>query len=306
MMHEDNILKINTRLKPRNDFVFQRLFGELETKDSLISLLNAILRLDDQIVDLTVIDNKQLTKDFIDDKTGRLDIRAETMDHLQIDIEMQLTDQANMPRRTLFYLSKMYVESIKTGGKYENLKKTIAINIVDFNVFDISRFHSTFHFYEDHEEAFMLTDAMEVHFIEYPKFLDAEKNLHDPLHRWLLFLNEKLPEDTLKELMKMDRLIKESKERLDWLSSDAETRRLYEAREHAIIEWNSNMSESEAKGKAEGRVEGRTEGRTEGRSGRNSEIVMNMIDMGLDISVIVKATGLNVKEIEQIKNTMGM
>lgn len=88
----------------------------------------------------------------IDDKTGRLDVRAETKDNQQFDIEMQLTNQKNMARRTLFYLSKIYVGSIKAGGKYADLKRTVTLNIVDFNLFDISRFRTTFHFYEDHED----------------------------------------------------------------------------------------------------------------------------------------------------------
>jgi hypothetical protein len=31
------------RLKPLNDFVFKKVFGEEQTKDNLIALLNAIL-----------------------------------------------------------------------------------------------------------------------------------------------------------------------------------------------------------------------------------------------------------------------
>jgi len=31
------------RLKPLNDFIFKKTFGEEETKDNLIALLNAIL-----------------------------------------------------------------------------------------------------------------------------------------------------------------------------------------------------------------------------------------------------------------------
>lgn len=108
------------RLKPKNDFIFQKLFGEQDSKDSLIALLNAILRLEGskRITDLLVIDNKQLDKQLIDDKTGRLDVRAETLDGVQIDIEIQLANQRNMPRRTLFYASKLYTSSIKAGGKY--------------------------------------------------------------------------------------------------------------------------------------------------------------------------------------------
>jgi predicted transposase/invertase (TIGR01784 family) len=270
------------RLKPKNDFIFQKLFGEEEAKESLISLLNAVLRLQgpERIVDLFIIKNKQLDQEAIDDKTGRLDIRAETLDHHQFDVEMQLTNQKNMPRRTLFYLSKMYVESIKAGGKYEDLKRTVTINIVDFNLFNTPRFHTTFHFYEDHEEALILTDAMEIHFIEYSKFLISDKDHQDPLHRWLLFLDEDLPEQTLKELMEMDPVIKKTEERLEWLSGDAETQRLYEFREHSLIERNSIISESKAEGKA--------------------EMIRLMLQNGIEPAKIAEMTGRTVAEIEKM------
>ncbi|AXF56553.1 Rpn family recombination-promoting nuclease/putative transposase [Salicibibacter kimchii] len=235
------------RLKPKNDFIFKRLFGEQETKESLISLLNAIMRLEgsDQIVDLTVIENKELLKENFDDKTGRLDVRAETIGKMQIDVEIQLQNQGDMIRRTLYYLSKMYVQSIGSGDNYAKLKKTVTINILDFNLFAIERFHSTFHFYEDHEEAMLLTDAMEVHFIEYPKFEMMEKKLDDPLHRWLLFLDESLEENERKKLIEMDPDIQKAEERLEWLSGDAETRKLYEAREESVLERNSLIAEGE-------------------------------------------------------------
>lgn len=85
---------IRNRLKPKNDFIFQRLFGETETKETLIALLNAILCLpsDRQLADVVVIENKALMQEFIEDKTGRLDIRAETLDGVQINIEMQMAN----------------------------------------------------------------------------------------------------------------------------------------------------------------------------------------------------------------------
>jgi predicted transposase/invertase (TIGR01784 family) len=302
------------RLKPKNDFIFQRLFGEQEAEDSLISLLNAILRLEEKrrIVHLTVIENKQLAKKLIDDKTGRLDVRAETADQVQINIEVQLTDYRNMPRRSLFYLSKLYADSIKSGGRYEELKKTIAINIVDFRLFDIERFHSTFHFYEDNEHRFMLTDAMEVHFIEYPKFKAARKNLDDPLHRWLLFLDEKLPEDQLKELVEMDPVIGKAEERLEWLSSDEETIRLYEAREYSLIERNSLVADGEARGmekgmalgRAEGKVEGKAEGKAEGVIEAKAEVAMTMIRKGADDALIMEFTGMSLEEITTLRNQL--
>ncbi|NFF60599.1 hypothetical protein FDB08_12840, partial [Clostridium botulinum] len=68
------------RLKPLNDFIFKKLFGENEVKDNLIAFLNAVLdRKDrDRLVTLEIVDNKELTRDLINDKTAILDVRAKT------------------------------------------------------------------------------------------------------------------------------------------------------------------------------------------------------------------------------------
>jgi predicted transposase/invertase (TIGR01784 family) len=71
------------RLNPLNDYIFKRLMGEEESKDNLIAFLNAVLNSDDQkkLVSLELLDNNtELLKEMISDKTGRLDVRAISID----------------------------------------------------------------------------------------------------------------------------------------------------------------------------------------------------------------------------------
>ncbi|MCD9023808.1 Rpn family recombination-promoting nuclease/putative transposase [Cohnella silvisoli] len=319
------------RLKPKNDFLFKRLFGENESKHLLIALLNAILHPVDEkkIVNVTVIENKELVKEVIDGKSGRLDVRCETADQEQIDLEVQIEREHAMDKRTLFYLGKMYVSSIKEGHDYELLKKTVAINILDFSYLPLTQFHSTFHLYEDTTRDFMLTDVLEVHFLECPKFRSTKHDLNNPLHRWLLFLDEKVTKQQLEELIAMDSTIKSAEERLLRLSSDEETLRLYEAREEALIEHNSAMSaakrsgmkkgieegeriglqiglqkgiqeglqkgiqEGLQKGIQEGLQKGIQEGLQEGLREGKLETAKNLLSLGINIEMIEKATGLS-------------
>ncbi|MCD9020325.1 Rpn family recombination-promoting nuclease/putative transposase [Cohnella silvisoli] len=278
------------RLKPKNDFIFGCLFGEKASKDSLMALLNAILRQDgsDPIIGLKVIENKQLKKDMLSDKTGRLDIRAELASGEQINVEMQMLNRYNMVKRTLFYLAKLFTASIKAGEPYEKLKKTITINLLNFELFPFERFHSTYHFYEDHEDRAMLTDALAVHFIEFPKFERAEKDKNIALHRWLLFMDEKLPEDQLKELMAMDPMIGKTEEQLEMLSGKDYVRELAEARENAMRDWNSSMSGSREEGIAIGKAEGKT------------EMVLKMLAKGLDVAFISEVSGMSVQQINRL------
>ena len=101
------------KVKPLNDFIFKKIFGEKGNEDILISFINAVLKRTNKAPIIEIIDNKQLTKEVINDKTSIIDVRARTAKGENVDIEVQLTDQGNMDKRTLFYWGKMYLENIK-------------------------------------------------------------------------------------------------------------------------------------------------------------------------------------------------
>ena len=103
------------KVKPLNDFIFKKIFGEKGNEDILISFINAVLKRTNKEPIIEIIDNKQLTKEVINDKTSIIDVRARTAKGENVDIEVQLTDQGNMDKRTLFYWGKMYLENIKQG-----------------------------------------------------------------------------------------------------------------------------------------------------------------------------------------------
>ena len=274
------------RLNPLNDYIFKRIMGEEESKDELIEFLNAVLDVDDRkkLVSLEIIDNKELTKELISDKTGRLDIRAKTAEGMRIDIEVQLTNQYNMEKRTMFYWGKLFLEGIKKGDDYINLSKVITVNILDFDFLALEKFHSKYHLWEDEEENYLLTDLVEIHFIEMPKFRHfKEKDLKgNSLHRWLKFFDKMLSEDELKELMEMDSAIKRAEKKLEYLSSDDETLALYRAREDSLHE-RANMISS---AKAEGKI----------------EVAKNMLGSGVDIETISKCTEIPVAELKKLLN----
>jgi predicted transposase/invertase (TIGR01784 family) len=111
-----------------------------------------------------------------------------------------------MDKRTLFYWGKLFLEGIKQGEDYVKLAKVITVNILNFNFLGVPKFHSQYHLWEDDEENYLLTDLIEIHFIELPKFkLFAPKDIKkNPLHRWLKFFDKKISEEELKELMALD------------------------------------------------------------------------------------------------------
>lgn len=202
------------RLRPLNDFIFKKLFGEPESKENLRAFLNAILYNNiGNIKDIEIIKDKELTTDEITNKTGIIDVLAKIDDGTHINIEVQLTDQKNMDRRTLFYWSRIYNRGIIKGEDYSNLNKVITINILDFNFIDLDKFHTEFTLRESEYTDYKLTDVLEIHFIEMPKFKNLNnKDLeNDKLQRWLMFLRNDISESELEELIDMDNDIKKQK-----------------------------------------------------------------------------------------------
>lgn len=125
-----NIDDDNFLMKPKNDYVFKKIFGDENNKDILIDFLKAVLK--EEIKDLQIL-NSELPKANISDKQSILDIRATIDNGSNIDIEIQVARTIYMPQRSLYYWSKIYCEQLEISEKYSKLKKTICINILDFD-----------------------------------------------------------------------------------------------------------------------------------------------------------------------------
>ena len=80
---------------------------------------------ENKLNDIDVIGNTKLEKDRPEDKLGILDIKARTISGIQINIEIQIVNQYNMDKRTLFYWSKLYTEQLSEGQTFNELKKTV-------------------------------------------------------------------------------------------------------------------------------------------------------------------------------------
>ncbi len=270
------------RLNPLNDFLFKKLFGEEKDNDLLIGFLNAILYSD--IVNIS-IESEQLERESKEDKLGILDIKAKTKTGEKFNIEVQLLNQNNMVPRTLFYWSKLFVEGFESGSHYESLKKTITINILDFKLDELhdEYFHSTYKLFEK-KTLNLLTDLLEVHFIEIPKFQEIPYDLYNPLHRWLLFLKDDVSEEELKEVLSMDVIVNKAEQKLLKLSADPETRREYEAREKALSDERSRLKDAEDNGILNGIL----------------KVVQSLLNNGMTIAEASKHTPYSEDELKRL------
>ncbi len=229
-------------LKPKNDFVFKKIFGDAKNKDLLISLLNSILI--DKVNDVTIL-NSELLKENVEDKKSVLDVRAVTDAGHHIDIEIQVLRTVSMPERSLYYWSKLYIEQITVGESYKKLKKTIAINIVDYDYLNVNKYHNIFHIMED-ETKLKLTEVLEIHFIELSKLRNVNKM--DKLSQWMNFIKGDSKEVIL-EMAKVNSDIEKAYDILRTMSQDREARALYLSREMALHDEATRREEALEEGR---------------------------------------------------------
>ena len=277
-------------LDPKMDFVFKNIFGSEKHPNILISFLNATLKPKDLITEVE-IKNTDLNKGYIEDKFSRLDVKATTSNNEIINIEIQLKNEYNMIKRSLYYWSKLYSEQLNEGEDYSLLKRTICINILNFKYLKTRMFHSVYRMKEIHTNE-ELSGIEEIHFIEIPKLEDGSDE-KDMLVAWIEFLKNPESEKVRGLEMSVDE-IREAKDELIKMSNDDTQRELYEMRAKTLRDKISALNEAERKGIKKGREEG--------EKNKAIEIAKSLIDLGLDKESIAKSTGLDLCEVEKLMN----
>nr|WP_276532015.1 Rpn family recombination-promoting nuclease/putative transposase [Brevibacillus invocatus] len=274
-------------MNPIVDFVFKRIFGTEENKDLLLSFLNATLKPEEgkQLQEITLVD-PHINADQVGDKASILDVRGKTKTGEQINIEVQLHNKYDMEKRSLYYWAKMYEGQLAEGEPYRNLRKTVTISIVDFSYLPSKSYHSVFRLRED-KEKFVLTDNLEIHFLELPKLGAEHQETSDLLVKWLLFLKAE-SETKLEELAMSEPTIRKAVNVLEFLNQDKEARKLYEMREMALKD-ELNM------------IEG---AKAEGERQKAKEVAKNLLAMDMTVEMVAKATGLPTEEIEKLKQQL--
>jgi conserved hypothetical protein (putative transposase or invertase) len=194
-----------------NDYLFYKVMGERGDEEQLLGFLNAVLGKtgDDRFSAVEIIENKYLSPQAIGDKGSILDVRAVLQGKTKVNIEVQVRNRHNMDRRSLFYWSREYTESLEEGQDYKELPDVIAINVVNFDYPPVRNSHTRFHLREDIDHDIVLTDALEIHFLNMVQYRKQRKKilLDNPLNRWLVWLDAGSPPDLIAEVLKMDSAI---------------------------------------------------------------------------------------------------
>jgi predicted transposase/invertase (TIGR01784 family) len=236
----------------KNDFVFKKVFGEEGCEDILKPFLEVILK--EKIESVEITRDRELLKNFENEKTGIVDVKASFDDKTKVNIEIQLENGYNMNKRSFFYLSKLYSEGFKKGKNYNALLKTISINILGYNEFLKDHCHSVFRLKDEENSDSYYSDVMEIHFLELRK-VSIDQVEEEALLDWLEFIKTD-KEEVVKVLSKKNKDIYKATKKLEELSSDEEIRRVAENRAKYLSDLETNQRGAYEDGHKQGLDEG--------------------------------------------------
>lgn len=204
-----------------------------------------------------------------------------------------------MKQRSEFYGSKLVIEQIGKGDNYQEIKPVILINILDYNMLEVQEYCTkTVTVAEKHREYEVIKDIT-YYFIELPKFRKSKPKLANELEGWLAIIDNK-DGGLVKMAEEKHQIIKEAKEEVEEILSDAVIREINEFKQTAIWEENSRKHYAREQALKEGRREGKKQGRREGRKEGQKEIANKLLKKGMSIEEIQEITELTKKEIEEI------
>ena len=240
------------RINRTNDAVFKAIFAKYPK--ITLALINAFLEFQgtEQLVDIEFID-REIDSDEYDGKESRLDILGVTASGVKVNIEMQVNSLAAMGERSLFYWARNFAD-LKRGEEYDQLKRTIAINILGFNLFNEKKYpdmHSCFGIYDIKTQC-QLTDKLEIHFLELPKFKSKSVKDMNRMEKWAAYFSPGTTDEELEEIAAAEEAIREAMEVEDVFTKDEVAKRSYEKAEKFRRDQAAQLNYAEKRGEEKG------------------------------------------------------
>lgn len=264
---KQNIYTTWEELSISNDFLFGKVMQDAKLCKGLLERILPDLNIDR----ITYPELQKTISLHIDAKSIRLDVYVKDGRGTVYDIEMQVIDTKELPKRTRYYQSIIDLQLIDKGELYNKLKPCFIIFICPFDPFGKGRHIYTFENICKEDKALSLKDGTT------KIFLNAKGTEHDvsqELQAFLDYVAGKESEDTF--IQKLKQAVEEAKKNRSWR-----------------LEFMTLLMRDQ---------ENIEKGREEGREETTIRIAKNMLLSGLSVDMIAKTTGLLVEQIETLKN----
>jgi len=247
------------------DFAFRKIFGKPGNEICLISLLNAVLRLPHLVVSVEYL-NPFGIKDFETDKLVCVDVKATDQLGRVFIVEIQIVVQSSFAKRAVFYACEAYADQLRAGQGYSDLKATYSICLLMRNLWDDNQLQHQFRLV-DRESGRVLEESIEIHTVELAKYNGepSEVRSANVLQQWAYWIKNSSEHsvEELRELLPGLEFLRATGE-LNAIREITEEKQMYDAKEKASLDIQSNLIDARHEGRQEGIEIGEQRGKLKG------------------------------------------
>ena len=196
-MKKSKKMQYEEGLDPKIDVVFKTLFGKKGNEILIEDMLSGFLN--QKIKCKNVLRESRVELLRADGKYGSLDVLVELKDGKEVDVDIQMGKQKDLPERIMAYASYLKSERLEKAGRYSEKNQKIIMFLVDFNMYP--EFEGPVH-----ETITVFRENTTKEFSRMHKYYLVELNKMDKTkgsegtYKWLAFLNQN--KEVLKEMSK--------------------------------------------------------------------------------------------------------
>lgn len=289
-------MKSYDELDITDNFMFVKVFSNVEiAKDFLQDVLKITIEKISVIPEATAQEDPfhkgvrfdVLAKEVVSGASGDAKVGR------YFDIEMQMVDTSELPKRARYYQSMCDLDALARGAAYDELQEQYILFICPKDVFGEGKAIYKFQNREDLAPDIVMGDLCYKNFYIFSKYGDVEDEATREYMRY--FATKKCESEKMRRIHSLvEDYRKDPATRKAYMTFEQEMKILYRK------SLEKGREEGREQGRAEGREEGRAEGRAEGADSKNKELAKAFRDDGISLEIISKRTGLSPEEIKAL------
>ena len=301
-MTENRAVAVNRYINILLDKWFKRILGAKSNKETLLALLRELIP-ERTIVDISYNRHGRRKRNpFIDGHDAIFDVECTDADGCRFVVEMQQNKQLHFPERALFYSTFPIQEQVNIRPKgsvavpHDIHYDYPPVYVICFMDFSLHRDTDQVLFrYELRERTIgdLMTDRLNFIFLEMTNYRKEEPDADDSFAEKLSYALTRM--SILKE-----RPVALIEEVFGLLFAACELSALSDQEQQSYTQDVMTTEIDRQNIIYTARVEGREEGREEGLKEGSMNTARNFKRLGVDIDIIMKATGLSEEEVQSL------
>ena len=280
----------NENINLMNDALAKSILRSKEARGPVIKFLSGITHIPKRKFKDALFVGGEIPKNHKKEKGKASDVMCILKDAIII-IEVNDNYYQNLFRKNSLYAYTTLVSAIPIN--VEKYKRVILINIYSFNHFKVEEPIIPFGTkYKELEEHGLYTS----YHVILANITNTNYNINEEVRKFGDFLGTKLTIEKLKEKYKGDEKYMDIVKKVEKFMKDNHLVQYYDLEASHKYEVEDSFNT--------GKKEGKEEGRKEGTQLEKYNIAKNLLRLNVDISTIMKSTGLSKQEIERLYETI--